>query len=377
MLPTEKVVDIEQDGSKQSTQSKLSPWKAASLSLLLPGVGHAYIKCWLRAVILFILYISLYIAPIYPICYSLYSATIVLFFQSNILPLCAGLDVVYCYKKSRRNRAEKSQILDKNPWLAVFLSLILPGLGHAYLKRWYLSIVFSLTYLSLNLLPVGNLFIVISTILFKILVCIHVYKVSINTSLRKDFYKFAFFALLILLSVNIAMPQLTSRYFIRAISANGVSMEPTIRDEDLIIINRLAYVYKEPKVGDIVSIDSNFLADSNFISKPYIQLYVRQYPFFTKRVVAIGGDVIHITKDGVNVSNKTSEQFEIDYRIELSTCNVNGLDKIERIDALEAYTVPENSFFVLGDNIKESIDSRDFGAVPKDMIIGKVIKIYH
>ncbi len=378
MLLIEKDFDIEQDNIKQTIPSEMNPWKAASISWLIPGLGHAYSHHWLKALIFFTIYMSLYVVRIYALCYSIFLAAITLFFQFYIFPFCAGLDVVHCYKISRSDSVEKSSIPNKNPWLAVFLSLVLPGLGHAYLKKWYLAIFFSLTYLSLNLLPVGHLFMVIFTILFKILVCIHVYKVSINTSLRKDFYKFVFFSILVLFSVRMALPSLSATYLIEVTSLkDATSMNPTIDEGDLIVINKFAYTFYNPKVGDIVDIDMSFLENSRLTPKRYFVLKKMNYNFVIKRIIAVGGDLVQINNEGIFINDILQRKFSTDECIGPSSLKISDSNEIKRLAVFEDFKVPKDCFFVLGDNIEDSFDSRDFGAVPKSMIVGKVVKIYY
>ncbi len=376
-LQLKKDIHIEQDSNKQNIQSKMNPWKFASISWLIPGLGQVYTHNWLRAFIFFTIYVSLYIVRTYAFCYSIFLAAGVLFFQLNILPLWAGLDIAY-YKKPLMNYTEKSQILAKNPWLAVFLSLVLPGLGHAYLKRWFLFAVFSISYLALNLLPVSNLCMITSKILLKISMCIHAYIISCNTKRERTFYKFVLFAVLVLFLINIAIPGLIARYFIEVTSLKeATSMNSAIDEGDLIVINKFAYTFFNPKVGDIVDINISFLKDSRLPPEFYLELQKINCSFFTKRIIAIGGDLVQINNEGIYVNNTLQRKFGIDESIGPSSLKVNSFDKIERLAVFKAFKVPKDCFFVLGDNIEESLDSRDFGAVPRSMIIGKVIKIYH
>ena len=84
---------------------------------------------------------------------------------------------------------------------------------------------------------------------------------------------------------------------------------------------------------------------------------------FVKRIIGLPGDTIII--------NKSGEVFNND--IKLNFNNVVSGNESELIN----YTVPENYYFLLGDNRNNSIDSRIYGSVNKKQIIGKAVyKIY-
>jgi len=84
---------------------------------------------------------------------------------------------------------------------------------------------------------------------------------------------------------------------------------------------------------------------------------------FVKRIIGLPGDTIIINKSGEVFNNG----------IKLNFNNVVSGNESELIN----YTVPENYYFLLGDNRNNSIDSRIYGSVNKKQIIGKAVyKIY-
>lgn len=127
------------------------------------------------------------------------------------------------------------------------------------------------------------------------------------------------------------------------ISSN--SMEPTLEQGNHILVNRLSYQYNSPSRGDIV---------------------VFAYPkdtsrTFVKRVIAVEGETIELKGNQVFVNGTLVQEpylKEGDY------------------PPFEAETIPANNVFVLGDNRKESGDSREWGVLPKSYIIGKAWLIY-
>ncbi len=127
------------------------------------------------------------------------------------------------------------------------------------------------------------------------------------------------------------------------------SMVSTLNVGDRVIGNRLAYLFSEPERGDII-----FFAYPGDESETYV-----------KRVIGCPGDTVKIA-DGKVYINGSAEALNEPY--------VNG-QKTKLDDFIEEaggeITVPENSFFVMGDNRTVSEDSREWGYVTKDEIYAK------
>ncbi len=138
-------------------------------------------------------------------------------------------------------------------------------------------------------------------------------------------------------------------YFgINAVSArvrvDGFSMEPTLKNGEYILVNRLAYVLGDPARGDIIV----FMFPSD------------EGQDLIKRVIGLPGETVSISDN---------------------TVTINGV-KLEEPYIAQAprYTgewpVPEGYLFVLGDNRNDSRDSHQWGLLPMDHVIGKSVVIY-
>jgi len=119
------------------------------------------------------------------------------------------------------------------------------------------------------------------------------------------------------------------------------SMEPNFQDGECIMVNKVCYRSSGPQRGDVVIFDPPF--DS-------------EYPFI-KRVIGLPGETVEIEDGKVSI-------------------NGTPLEEDEYIAAQPNYTmsaqeVPENEYFVLGDNRNNSNDSHNGWTVPWDNIIGK------
>jgi len=123
----------------------------------------------------------------------------------------------------------------------------------------------------------------------------------------------------------------------------GRSMEPTLHDQDRLVVNKLAYRVHDPHVGDVVML---IRPDDPAQS-------------LVKRIVAGPGDTIAL-QNGVVVRNgiNVDEPFV--------SADVRSFDDRDPV------LVPNAFYFVMGDHRNNSLDSRAFGPVPKKYILGRV-----
>jgi len=131
-------------------------------------------------------------------------------------------------------------------------------------------------------------------------------------------------------------------------TVDGPSMQPTLTNNDRLIVTKYDYYFADVKRGDIVICRFN---DPN-----YPDIYV-------KRVIGLPGEMISII-DGVVYINGTA--ISEDY-------TEKSLPGIDRHYNMDAYYIPEGHVFVMGDNRNNSADSRmhSNGAISVDLIIGK------
>ena len=124
----------------------------------------------------------------------------------------------------------------------------------------------------------------------------------------------------------------------------GSSMSPTLQEDDIVILNKFIYRFKDIKRGDIVSFKYD---DSKYL---------------VKRVIGLPGETIKITNNKIYIGDLIlKESYINDVEIEDFDLTSLGYDKI-----------PDDYYFVMGDNRSNSKDSREIGLIPKKSIIGKV-----
>ncbi len=133
----------------------------------------------------------------------------------------------------------------------------------------------------------------------------------------------------------------------------GHSMEPTFHDGEYILTDKISYRLGLPKRGDVVVFRSPKNADIDFI----------------KRIIALPQERVKIASGKVYVNGeKYNETAYLDPSV--YTGPESYLSENKEI------TVPENYYFVMGDNRMQSSDSRDFGPVVPTEFIGKVFFRY-
>lgn len=132
----------------------------------------------------------------------------------------------------------------------------------------------------------------------------------------------------------------TGRYRVQ-----GHSMLPTLHEGEYLIINKLSYFLDEPRRGDIIVL--HFPRDR---SREYI-----------KRVIGLPGDEITVRDGVVSVNGVPLEEPYIN-----GTAAYRG----------SSWVVPEDHYFVMGDNRNNSSDSRAWSFLPRDDIVGKAWLIY-
>lgn len=149
------------------------------------------------------------------------------------------------------------------------------------------------------------------------------------------------------------------RYFLFApIVVDGLSMMPTLHNQDRMIVNKLAYVVGTPHRYDIIV----FHAPEG---KDYI-----------KRVIGLPGDLIEYKNDTLYVNGKAVPEPYLDqYKKQLT----DGGPLTQSFNLKEVTgrdTVPPGQLFVMGDNRRFSKDSRHIGTIPLSKVVGKTSIIY-
>ena len=149
------------------------------------------------------------------------------------------------------------------------------------------------------------------------------------------------------------------RYFILApIVVDGFSMMPTLHDQDRMIVNKISYTFGEPDRFDIVV----FHAPEQ---KDYI-----------KRIIGLPGDTVEYIDDVLYINGEPIDEPYLDeYKQQVFDGPLTDSFTLLDIPGGQE-TVPEGHLFVMGDNRRNSKDSRHIGFVSMDEVVGKTNIVY-
>jgi signal peptidase I len=141
---------------------------------------------------------------------------------------------------------------------------------------------------------------------------------------------------------------------------SGPSMEATMFQDDRVLVNKLSYRLHDIHRGDVVVFD-RVTVDGQIV----------QHDDLIKRVIALGGETIAIKNcivfiDGKPLVEPYLNDFDIAQSVVEDRCRVSMMDDM---------LIPEGQLFVMGDNRPQSFDSRMFGPIEQDLVVGRAFVI--
>lgn len=158
---------------------------------------------------------------------------------------------------------------------------------------------------------------------------------------RENFFiemlKFAFIALVVVLPIRLFIAQ--------PFVVSGSSMEPTFENGEYLIVDQVTYALREPERLEVV---------------------IFHYPkdpskYFIKRIIGLPGETVIVGPDGVQVETATGGTLALGEAYVVNRGNGN----------FGRYTLKDGEYFVMGDNRPASSDSRVWGGLPKEDIVGR------
>ncbi len=263
--------------------------------------------------------------------------------------------------------------MDSKPrsmWIAGIFAFITFGLGHFYsgdIRKAvfiYLGQVIVWACIALLLLIIPNYFVIpalliyISYMLYSVVDAVLTAKRCSEPYTVKIYNKWYLYIFIFVVSFFYTQPFYAS--FIRKdVMAEYVipteSMKPTMIQGDYVIANNFIYKFNKPKRGDLVVFKDPYNSSGNLV----------------KRLIGVSGDIIEIRNKKLYLNNvKQNEKYIVHYD------KKNYPSKISSRDNYGPFKVPKNRVFLLGDNRDNSFDSRNWGGVAKDTILGKVQNLY-
>jgi signal peptidase I len=141
---------------------------------------------------------------------------------------------------------------------------------------------------------------------------------------------------------------------------SGPSMESTMFQNNRVLVNKLSYRLHDVHRGDVVVFDR--------VTTDGVEV---QHDDLIKRVIGLSGDTVSITNCVVSVNGvKVDEPYLNDYDL----AQPNPDDRC-RVPEMASTTVEPGHLFVMGDNRPESFDSRMFGTIEDDLVVGRAFVI--
>ena len=137
---------------------------------------------------------------------------------------------------------------------------------------------------------------------------------------------------------------------------SGPSMQTTMFQDNRVLVNKLSYRLHDIHRGDVVVFD-----------RVTVDGEVVQHDDLIKRVIGLSGETISIKDCQVFIDGKLlPEPYLNDYDLAQSS-----LDDRCRVPVMEETLIPENHLFVMGDNRPQSFDSRMFGSIEQNLVVGR------
>ncbi|WP_367288084.1 signal peptidase I [Laspinema palackyanum] len=334
--------------SSSSSQAEKQPWIAVILSRIIPGAGQIYAGNLFRGLII----IAVWLGSFGLFLWSLLLPTINWLLTLLALLIILGLtlwnlfDAHASARKSNSPQFENLRKSKKDPWLAVFLSLLFPGLGHFYIKKIGEGLVFAIATIVVAVLA-PKIFVVI----LRFGAAFHVYQLM---NKKKDISQEKaplLIGLFVIASLVVSFAMLSlQRSVIETRYIPSGAMIPTLQIDDRLIIDKITYKFNAPERGDVIIFSpTQTLQEQNFKDD------------FIKRLIGLPGETVEVSNGQVKINNQPLEE---PYIAEPPTYQYGPV------------TIPENNYLVLGDNRNNSYDSHYWGFVPKENIVGKANKIF-
>ncbi len=178
--------------------------------------------------------------------------------------------------------------------------------------------------------------------------------------------------LVMIVAVALGLALGIQAFLVKPFRIPSESMVPTLEIGQRVLVDRLTKNFGDYERGDVLVFKPPAGADSNSCGVQHSgrsscpqATKDRSDTNFIKRVVAVGGDRIKILEGSVYINGRRQDEDFAKLDKQCGLCNL----PVE-------IRVPEDHFFMMGDNRGASADSREWGPIPKDWVIGQAFSTY-
>ena len=332
------------------------PWLAVNLSMFFPGIGQLYAGERLRGMG----FVSTEVVLIAIASWSVFSPSgntvsgFCSLFLFVIIYLWNLFDAYACIDKQLDVQvSEKIPRTHKDPWFAVFLSRILPGLGQLYIQKVLIGTFFMSLFIILS--SFANIFsnLLILVPIISAVACYQAF-VAFPSRQRPTQLLIAVIAVFVL-AFGLVGSHLPSwiQQKIELFEIPSKSMLPTLQVGDRVFVNKSKDYSPQP--GDVVVFRT---PEAARILEPEADKNKEEY--YIKRVIGEPGQVVRVANGFVYIDNQPLQEAYIAE----SPAYDWGPE-----------SVPAESYFVMGDNRNNSMDSHVWGFLAKRYIVGQAYKV--
>lgn len=167
------------------------------------------------------------------------------------------------------------------------------------------------------------------------------------------------------LALSVVLAVLLKTFLIQAFFIPSPSMVPTLAVDDRVLVSKIAYSFGGPQRGDVIVFDSPYIADrpESFLQKAARSIreafgvQTANIEDLIKRVVAVGGDRLEIRGNRLLVNGLPIDEPYLESGAAM------------RDEA--PFYIPDGHVWVMGDNRNNSQDSRRFGSIPAEDVVGR------
>ncbi|MEM6451399.1 MAG: signal peptidase I [Cyanobacteria bacterium P01_D01_bin.105] len=330
-------------------------WLAVNLSGLLPGSGQCYDQQWIKGLLIMATFVVLVLHGLW----SLLAAdgqTTTAFWLFGIASFVYFLNVWDAFATAGRPlhpMGDKKR--GRDIWYGVFLSQVLPGLGHLYLNKAITGAIFLACGVGLSLIANYQPILLPMACTVWAVAGYHTYRITPPTPGKDQSRSVKMLMVVILgglflrLSIG-SLPMWIDNAVLQCVVPSE-SMVPTLQVNDRIFVDRKQYY--RPDFEDIVVFEAPPAAREKIQADPG--------DLFVKRVVGVPGQTVEVREGHLWIDHEPiSESYVTTY---------TGYE-------WGPQTVPADHYFVLGDNRNASADSHVWGFLPLKYIVGEAYKIY-
>ena len=177
--------------------------------------------------------------------------------------------------------------------------------------------------------------------------------------------------LVMIVAVALGLALGIQAFLVKPFRIPSESMVPTLEIGQRVLVDRVSFKFGDPDRGDIVvfkppSGQPNRCGVERASDQPCPEgTAERSDTNFIKRVVGLPGDRLKVVEGSVYIDGRRQDEAFARIDPDCGTCNLP-----------REITIPDDHYYMMGDNRGESADSREWGPVPKEWIIGKAFMTY-